>query len=150
MARNTHVVAAAIVEREGRFLIVEERIDGQLRLNQPAGHWEPGETLIEAVRREALEESGWEVEPVAFLGTYAFQPPELDYGFLRFAFVCEPRRHDATRALDAGIERAVWLTREELVQKRALHRSPALLACVDDYLSGRRFPLELVRHLGSR
>lgn len=147
MTRRTHVVAAAIVEREGRFLVVEERIDGELKLNQPAGHWEEGETLVDAVKREALEESGWEVEPVALLGAYDFKPDHLDYGFLRFAFVCEPRRHHQTRKLDDGIERAIWLTREELARRGREHRSPALLACIDDYLAGRRFPLELVRHL---
>jgi 8-oxo-dGTP pyrophosphatase MutT (NUDIX family) len=147
MTRDVHVVAAAIVEREGRFLIVEERINGALKLNQPAGHWEDGETLFEAVKRETLEESGWDVEPVAFLGTYEFHPPDLDYSFLRFAFICETRHHDSTRKLDDGIERALWLTREELAQRRADHRSPALLACVDDYLAGRRFPLKLVQHL---
>ena len=147
MSRATHVVAAAIVEREGRFLIVEERINGELKLNQPAGHWEEGETLVEAVKREALEESGWEVEPIALLGTYDFKPDHLDYSFLRFAFVCEARRHHGERKLDEGIERAIWLTRDELARRSAEHRSPALLACIDDYLAGRRFPLELVRHL---
>lgn len=147
MTRDVHVVAAAIVERDGRFLVVEERIGGTVMLNQPAGHWEPNETLLEAVRREALEESGWEVEPVAFLGAYEFAPADLPYSFLRFAFVCEPRRHDAQRVLDAGIERALWLTREELLARRAEHRSPALMACVDDYLAGKRYPLAVVAHL---
>ena len=147
MSRDTHVVAAAIVERDGRFLVVEERINGELKLNQPAGHWEEGETLVDAVKREALEESGWEVEPIALLGAYDFKPDHLDYSFLRFAFVCEPRKHHDGRKLDEGIERAIWLTREELARRSAEHRSPALLACIDDYLAGRRYPLELVRHL---
>ena len=145
--RNTHVVVAAIVERESRFLIVEERINGELKLNQPAGHWEDGETLLEAVRRETLEESAWEVEPVALLGVYEFKPPDLDYSFLRFAFVCEPRREHPERALDAGIERAAWFSRDELVERSDQLRSPAVLACIDDYLAGRRYPLELARHL---
>ncbi len=149
MSRDTHVVAAAIVERDGKFLVVEERINGELKLNQPAGHWEDGETLLDAVRRETLEESGWEVEPVALLGAYAFEPEDLPYSFLRFAFICEPRRHRPERALDTGVERAVWLTRDELAARSSAHRSPALLACVDDYLAGRRYPLELVRHLSS-
>ena len=147
MSRDTHVVAAAIVERDGKFLLVEERIDGALKLNQPAGHWEDGETLLDAVKREALEESGWEVEPVALLGTYEFRPRDLPYSFLRFAFICEPRRHRPDHALDHGIERAVWLSREEIVQRAQDHRSPALLACVDDYLAGRRFPLDVIRPL---
>ena len=147
MSRDTHVVAAAIVERDGKFLLVEERIEGVLKLNQPAGHWEDGETLLDAVKREALEESGWEVEPVALLGTYEFRPRDLPYSFLRFAFICEPRRHRSDHALDQGIERALWLSREEIVQRAQDHRSPALLACVDDYLAGRRFPLDLIVHL---
>lgn len=147
LARDTHVVAAAIVERDGKFLMVEERVDGALMLNQPAGHWDRGESLLDAVRREALEESGWDVEPVALLGTYSFSPPELNYGFLRYAFICKAVRHYPQRTLDTGIERALWLSRDELVARRAQHRSPALLACVDDYLAGRRYPLELVREL---
>jgi 8-oxo-dGTP pyrophosphatase MutT (NUDIX family) len=147
LSRNTHVVAAAIVERDGKFLIVEERVEGVLKLNQPAGHWEDGETLLDAVRREALEESGWEVEPVALLGTYDFRPEGLDYSFLRFAFICEPRRQRTDHVLDQGIERTLWLTRDEIVERSREHRSPALLACIDDYLAGKRYPLELVRHL---
>lgn len=147
LSRDTHVVVAAVIERDGKFLIVEERVNGALMLNQPAGHWDRGESLLEAVRRETLEESAWDVEPTALLGAYTFSPAELDYGFLRFAFVCTPLRHHPQRALDTGIERAVWLTRTELVARRNQHRSPALLACIDDYLAGTRHPLELVREL---
>lgn len=147
MGRNVHVVVAAIVERDGRFLIVEEQVNGELRLNQPAGHWEEGETLFDAVRREALEESGWDVEPVAFLGSYEFQPLELDYGFLRFAFICKLLRHHPELALDTGIARVLWMSRDELAADLARHRSPSLMACVDDYLAGKRYPLELVQHL---
>lgn len=147
LSRDTHVVVAAVVERDGKFLIVEERVDGQLRLNQPAGHWDRDESLLDAVRRETLEESAWDVEPTALLGVYTFSPAELGYGFLRVAYVCTPLRHHPQRALDAGIERAVWLTHEELIARREQHRSPALLSCIDDYLSGRRYPLELVHEL---
>ena len=147
IARDTHVVVAALVEREGRFLLVEERVDGALKLNQPAGHWDRGESLLAAVRRETLEESAWEVEPEALLGAYAFEAPDLGYGFLRFAFICRCLRHHPERALDQGIERAVWLTRAELAARRARHRGPAVLRCVDDYLAGKRYPLELVREL---
>ncbi len=147
IARDTHVVVAAIVEQDGRFLMVEERVEGELKLNQPAGHWDQGESLLTAVRREALEESAWEVEPVALLGTYAFDAPELGYGFLRFAFICKPLRHHPQRVLDTGIECAIWLTRDELAARRAQHRGPAVLRCVDDYLAGKRYPLELVGEL---
>lgn len=147
LARDTHVVVAAIVERDGRFLLVEERIGGELKLNQPAGHWDRGESLLHAVRRETLEESAWEVEPVALLGSYAFDARELGYGFLRFAFVCKALRHHPQRKLDEGIERAVWLTRAEIAACKPRHRSAAVRACVDDFLAGQRFPLNLVTHL---
>lgn len=144
---SPHVVVASIVERDRRFLLVEEDVDGELRLNQPAGHWEQNETLIAAARREALEETRWEVEPVALLGLYHFDPPGLGYGFLRIAFVAQAERERPELALDAGILRAVWMTRDEIAATRAKHRSPMVLRCVDDYLSGRRFPLDLIAHL---
>jgi 8-oxo-dGTP pyrophosphatase MutT (NUDIX family) len=147
MSWHPHVVAACIVERDGRFLIVEERINGALRLNQPAGHWERHETLIEAARRETLEETRWEVEPTHVLGLYHVDPPDLGYGFLRIAFVAAPRREHTQRVLDRGIERAVWMSRDEIAASRERHRSPMVLRCVDDYRSGRRYPLDLIAHL---
>ena len=83
MAWDSHIVVACVVERDGKFLLVEERIEGATVLNQPAGHWDPGETLFEAALRETLEESAWEVRLDALLGLYHYQPPQLDYGFLR-------------------------------------------------------------------
>jgi len=142
-----HVVVACIVEREGRFLIVEERINGELKLNQPAGHWEQGETLVEGAIREALEETAWEVRPTALLGLYHHDPVDLDYGFLRIAFAADALRHRPDCTLDTGIERAVWMSRDEIVASAPLHRSPMVLRCVDDYLSGRRYPLDLLVHL---
>ena len=147
MSWSPHVVVACVVEREGRFLMVEERVNGQLVLNQPAGHWEQGETLIEGAVREALEETGWDVRPSAMLGIYEYQPAELDYTFLRVAFVADALGHHPARALDAGIERAVWMTRDEILAESARHRSPMLLRCVDDYLAGRRYPLDMIAHL---
>ncbi|MEQ1440554.1 NUDIX hydrolase [Fontimonas sp. SYSU GA230001] len=147
MEWSPHVVVASIVERERRFLLVEETVDGELRLNQPAGHWEQHETLVEAARREALEETRWEVEPIALLGLYHFDPPGLGYGFLRVAFVSQAIRERAELELDAGILRAVWLTRDEIAASRARHRSPMVLRCIDDYLAGRRYPLDLIAHL---
>lgn len=142
-----HVVVASIVEREGRFLIVEERINGEMKLNQPAGHWEKDETLVEGACREALEETRWEVEPTHLLGLYHHDPADLDYGFLRVAFVARALRERPELALDVGIERAVWMTRDEIAATQALHRSPMVLRCVDDYLAGRRYPLDLITHL---
>jgi 8-oxo-dGTP pyrophosphatase MutT (NUDIX family) len=142
-----HITVAAVVEREGKFLLVEERIENATVLNQPAGHWDEGETLFAGAVREALEESAWEVRLTALVGIYEYQPPDLDYGFLRFAFAAEALRHHPDRKLDTGIERAVWLSREELAACLPRHRSPMVMRCVDDYLAGRRYPLELLAHL---
>lgn len=146
-----HVVVACVVEREGRLLLVEELAGGQRAvLNQPAGHWEPGETLIEAARRETLEETGWEVEPEHLLGIYEYQPPDLDYSFLRVAFTARAVRHHPQRALDSGILRALWLTPDELSAEHARHRSPMVQRCVDDHRAGRHYPLSLIAHLTPR
>lgn len=147
MGWTPHVVVACIVEREGRFLLVEERIEGELRMNQPAGHWEQGETLLQGAIRETLEESGWDVEPTHVLGIYHHDPVDLGYGFLRIAFVAKALRERPNHPLDEGIERAVWLTRDEIIATAALHRSPMVLRCVDDYLAGQRFPLSMLAHL---
>lgn len=146
-AWQPHIVVAAVVEREGRYLIVEEFINGELRLNQPAGHWEPGETLIEGVVRETIEESGWDIQATGFLGTYVWQPDSLPYPFVRFAFVAEALRHHPERPLDAGIVRALWMTREELQERREIHRGPSVLQCIEDYEAGRVYPLASVQHL---
>ena len=140
-----HVVAA-IVERDGKFLVVEEHTAEGLRLNQPAGHWERGETLIEAVRRETLEETAHQVEPTALIGCYTTYYPRKDITYLRFAYACHASGFDAGRALDDGIVRALWLTPDELAAHPTPHRSPLVMRCVQDYLAGRRFPLDFVRH----
>lgn len=141
------MTVAAIVARDGKFLFVEESVGGRTVLNQPAGHWEAGETLLEAVVRETLEETGWDVEPTALLGVYEYEPPELGYGFLRFAYLARPLRHHAGRPLDPGIARALWLTPEELRAEHARHRSPMVQRCVDDALAARQYPLSLIGHL---
>lgn len=145
--RDIHVTVAAVVQRDGKFLFVEETVGQQSVLNQPAGHWEAGETLLEAVVRETLEETGWDVEPTSLLGVYEFEPPELGYGFLRFAFIAKPVRHHATRKLDDGIVRTLWLTPDELRRESSRHRSPMVLRCVEDCLTGQSFPLSLLLHL---
>ncbi len=149
MTWSAHVVVACVVERDGKFLLVEEDVGGARVINQPAGHWEANETLVEAARREALEESGWDVEPTEVLGIYEFKPEELDYTFLRIAFVAKAVKHHPERPLDTGIADAIWLTREELVARSHQHRGPAVIRCVDDYLGGQRYPLSLVQHLSS-
>ncbi len=145
--RDMHVTVATVIQRDGKFLLVEETVGQQSVLNQPAGHWEAGETLIEAARRETLEETAWEIEITSLLGVYEFEPPELGYGFLRFAFNASATRHHAKRKLDVGILRALWLSPEELRSQRQRHRSPMVQRCVEDYLSGKQQPLSLITHL---
>ncbi|WP_273431892.1 NUDIX hydrolase [Chitinibacter tainanensis] len=143
---NTTV--AAIIEQDGRFLLVEERILGALKLNQPAGHVDANESIVAACQRETLEETAYHFTPTALVGIYQWSVPGSDLTYLRYAFSGELGAHDATRQLglaDEGIEAAVWLSRDEVLARQAEHRSPLLLACIDDYLAGRRYPLELLR-----
>jgi 8-oxo-dGTP pyrophosphatase MutT (NUDIX family) len=141
-----NVVVAAICERDGKFLLVEEKTAEGLRLNQPAGHWERDETLLQAVVREALEETAHVVEPTELLGTYTTYNPARDITYLRFAYVCRVTGFEPNTQLDEGIVRAVWLTPDEIAASPIRHRSPLVLRCIHDYLSGRRFPLDFVTH----
>ncbi|HYT97336.1 MAG TPA: NUDIX hydrolase [Casimicrobiaceae bacterium] len=138
------VTVATIVERDGRFLVVEEQTRSGVRLNQPAGHLEVGESLPAAAIRETLEETGWHVVPTALVGVYRWQTPDSQSTFVRFAFAADARRHDPARPLDDGIVRAMWLTYEDLAAQRPRHRSPLVLRCVDDYRAGRRWPVAFV------
>jgi len=142
-----HVTVACVVERDGKFLCVEEQINGGSVINQPSGHWERGETLIQGAVRETLEETGWDVEVQALLGVYEFKPAALDYCFLRFAFIATALQHYPERPLDTGIERALWLTPAALETAASRHRSPMVMRGVNDYRAGRRFPLDLIAHL---
>lgn len=149
MAENTawepHVTVAVVVERDGRFLVVEEEAElGRVVYNQPAGHVEKGETLEQAAVREALEETGWDVKLTAFLGLYVYTPPfNHDLTYYRACYLADGVKHHAERALDDGILRALWLTRDELAATERL-RSPLVLRCVEDAIAGQRFPLALV------
>ncbi len=147
MAFNPEVTVAAVVERDSRYLLVEERIAGRLVLNQPAGHLEDRETLLDAVIREAREETAWHFVPTALVGTYLWRSPDSGRSFLRFAFCGDVDDFRADQALDTGIVRAVWLSREQILNQRARLRSPLVLRCIDDYLLGRRQPLDSVSAL---
>lgn len=140
-----HVTVAVVVEKDGRYLVVEEAAEtGALVYNQPAGHVEKGETLAQAAVREALEETGWDVVLTGFLGLYVYTPPhrpELTY--YRACYLAEAVRHHAGRALDTGIVQALWLHPDELAQSNRL-RSPLVLKCVQDAACGRRYPLDMV------
>jgi 8-oxo-dGTP pyrophosphatase MutT (NUDIX family) len=141
------VTVATIVVSDGRLLMVEEHAGGRLVLNQPAGHLEPDESLVEAALRETLEETGWDVRLTAFVGAYQWKAPETGRHYLRFAFAAEPVTHHPDRALDEGITRALWLTPGELQAEAARHRSPLVWRSASDFLAGRRQPLELLQHL---
>jgi len=140
------VTVASIVARDGRLLMVEERIEGRLVLNQPAGHLDPGESLLQAAVRETLEETGWDIGLDAFVGSYQWTAPGGQQ-YLRFAFAGHALSHDPSRPLDEGIERAVWLTPAELRARADQHRSPLVWQVVADWLAGRRYPLSLVQWL---
>jgi 8-oxo-dGTP pyrophosphatase MutT (NUDIX family) len=145
MIWKPNVVVAAIVERDGKFLLVEEQADGQVVLNQPAGHLDEGETLIAAVIRETLEETAWHIEPQALLGVYRWPHPSKPVTYLRFAFIARALREETGRTLDHGCLRALWLTPEEIRAHRARHRSPQVERCLDDYLAGACYPLDLLQ-----
>jgi 8-oxo-dGTP pyrophosphatase MutT (NUDIX family) len=136
------VTVAAVIERGGKFLLIQERISGGLVLNQPAGHLDPGESLAAACRREAMEETAHHFEPTALVGIYRWRDPRRDFTFLRFAFRGNVGAAE-DRPLDKEIVGVRWLTPEEIRQRKAEHRSPLVQQCVDDFLAGRSFPLDV-------
>ncbi|PTQ89195.1 ADP-ribose pyrophosphatase YjhB (NUDIX family) [Agitococcus lubricus] len=145
MTWQPHVTVAVVVERDGKFLLVEEEtLSSHVDVyNQPAGHVEQGETLIVAAKREALEETGWEVEPTHLLGVYTYTPPNSpDMSYYRFCFIAKAIHH-YERPLDEGIIRAVWLTLDELIATERA-RSPLVIQCIRDYLKGQAYPLALI------
>jgi 8-oxo-dGTP pyrophosphatase MutT (NUDIX family) len=146
MIWKPNVTVAAVVERDGRFLLVEEETTRGRLFNQPAGHLDPGESLVQAAVREALEETAYHFRPSNLLGIYQYRSAADDTTYLRFAFTGEITGHDAGRALDTGIIRAAWLTPEEIRRDQGRHRSPLVMRCVDDFLAGRRYPLEAIHH----
>jgi 8-oxo-dGTP pyrophosphatase MutT (NUDIX family) len=142
------VTVATVVVRDGALLVVEETVAGRLVLNQPAGHLEPDEGLLEAACRETREETGWVVRPTAFIGAYQWKSPgDAGRHYLRLAFAAEPVSHDPAQPLDDGIARALWLTPAQLQAEHARHRSPLVWRVVADFLAGRRFPLDALTHV---
>jgi 8-oxo-dGTP pyrophosphatase MutT (NUDIX family) len=147
MVWKPHVTVAAVAQRHDRFLFVEERVGGKLVINQPAGHLESGENLIEAVVRETLEETAWHFEPEALVGIYLWRQPQNGSTFLRFSFAGRVSGHDTSLDLDDGIERALWLTRDQIISQQPRLRSPMVLRGVDDFLAGQRIPLAVLESL---
>ena len=151
MGARPSVTVAAVIERGGQFLLVEEEDEGRIVYNQPAGHLEQHESLVEGCMREVLEESAWHFQPRELVGIYRWSKPALASAagvtYVRFAFCGELGEHEPQRKLDAGIVRALWLDADAIRASRERHRSPLVLRCVEDYLAGRRYPLAaLVEH----
>lgn len=141
-----NVTVAAVVQRDGRFLLVEEETDAGLCFNQPAGHLECGESLVEAVVREALEETAYDFRPTHLVGIYNWRHPNKDVTYLRFAFAGDLVGWGPERKLDAGIVAARWLALDEVRATRARHRSPLVLRCIEDWIAGKRGSLDLLTH----
>ena len=146
MIWKPNVTVAAVIERNGKFLLVEEATPHGTRFNQPAGHLEANESLLAAVVRETLEESAYHFSPQHLLGIYRWHSPESNTTYLRFAFTGNITGHEADRTLDSGILQAVWLTLDEISAKQAQHRSPLVLQCIKDFQAGKRYPLDLLIH----
>lgn len=146
MIWKPNVTVAAVIEHEGKFLLVEEETPQGLRYNQPAGHLEPDESLVAAVVRETLEESAYHFVPQHLLGVYRWHSGEADTTYLRFAFTGKITGHEAGRKLDNGIMQTLWLSPEQIRATRARHRSPLILRCVEDHIAGKRYPLDLLVH----
>ncbi|MCP1726790.1 ADP-ribose pyrophosphatase YjhB (NUDIX family) [Natronospira proteinivora] len=147
MEWKPHVTVSAVVEDHGRFLLVEETIRGELKLNNPAGHLEEDESLVDAVIREVQEETARHFVPEAITGIYLWKNPGADKTFLRVNFFGHAPEFDPTQPLDTGIQRTLWLSREEIAAEMHRARSPLVLRCVDDYLAGRRYPLDALTHM---
>jgi len=148
MIWKPNVTVAAVVMRDGKFLLVEEETEAGLAFNQPAGHLEEGESLIDAVIRETLEETAYHFKPTHLVGIYSWPHPTKGVTYLRFAFGGELRGYEAGRQLDEGIVAARWLTLDEAKATQARHRSPLILRCIEDQIAGKSAPLDLLVHYG--
>lgn len=149
MVWKPHVTVSAVIERDSKFLVVEEIAHGKQVINNPAGHLEEAESLHDAIIREVQEETAYTFVPEAITGIYLWRSPSSDKTFLRVNFCGICNGHDPQQALDEGILHAAWLTRAELTAEAKRLRSPLVLRCIDDYLAGTRHPLTLLTHLDS-
>ncbi|MET3650366.1 8-oxo-dGTP pyrophosphatase MutT (NUDIX family) [Dyella japonica] len=142
-----HVTVACVVADGDRFLMVEEEVNGRLAYNQPAGHLDDKESLVTAAVRETLEETGWTVAVEHLLGVHQWRSTEHGDGVVRFSFAARAVGHDPSRGLDEGIRRALWLTRDEIAALGDTLRSPLVLMSIDAWLSGQRYPLDMLHSL---
>jgi len=146
MIWKPNVTVAAVIYRDGKYLLVEEETDEGVCFNQPAGHLECCENLFEAVVRETLEETAYHFKPTALLGIYNWRHAKKDITYLRFAFTGEIMGWETERKLDDGIIAARWLTAEEVRACANQHRSPLILRCIEDHAAGKRYPLDSLVH----
>ena len=142
-----HLTVAAIAVRGDRYLMVEEESGGRRVFNQPAGHVDEGERIVDACSREALEETGWSVNPESLVGIYRWVNPATEETMVRICFACNGAEQQAPGPLDDSIVRAVWMTETELEQERDRMRSPLVLRCIRDYQAGSRYELDLLQDL---
>jgi len=145
MPKQIHLTVAALVPSKQGFLLVKEKDVERIVLNQPAGHVEPGEGLLAAVRRETLEETGWRVEPRHLLGISIYTSPHNQATYYRMLFLCEALEQDQQAELDSDIIEALWLSEAEIRARKNEMRSPMVISALDDYCSGKRYPLEIIR-----
>lgn len=140
------MTVAAVVEKDGQYLLVEEQTSSGLLFNQPAGHLEPGESIIHGAIRETLEETGYTFVPRSVLGIYHWHSQADDTTFIRFAFSGSVSNHDPGRTLDTGIVRADWFDLDEIRKMTYCHRSPLVMKCIEDHLAGKSCPLDILTH----
>jgi len=141
-----HMVVASVVEKDNRFLLVFENDDGRHVYNQPAGHWDHGETIQEAAIRETLEETGWEIKLNYIIGQYQYQSPHNHITYFRTAFAATAIQQVSDK-LDKEIIEAVWLSYDEIIERREQMRSPLVIRVIDDYLAGKKLPLSMISHV---
>ena len=140
-----HITVATVIEKDGRFLFVKEHAEERVVLNQPAAHLEMDESLIQAAIRETLEETGWDIEITQLIGIYLYTAPSNNVTYQRVCFAGRALAQRENYQLDEGIIAPTWLSRDELIEQQSLWRSPMVLRCIDDYLAGERFSLELLK-----
>jgi 8-oxo-dGTP pyrophosphatase MutT (NUDIX family) len=146
MIWRPNVTVAAVVEKDGQYLLVEEQTSSGLLFNQPAGHLEPGESIIHGAIRETLEETGYTFVPRSVLGIYHWHSQADDTTFIRFAFSGSVSNRDPGRTLDTGIVRADWFDLDEIRKMTYCHRSPLVMKCIEDHLAGKSCPLDILTH----
>ena len=143
---NPHVTVATVIEKDGKYLFVEEISSGKVVINQPAGHLDPDETLAQAAIRETLEETGHHITLTHYLGTYLYTAPSNCVTYVRHSFCGSVDRYDSKYPLDKGIIGPLWLSYDEFMAQSKRHRAPLVKICLDDFRAGKRFPLDIIYH----